>query len=339
MIRQKRLCPVVAKATGVQPDVTGVGTRGGEFIPGELERAVDVADVTAAAVREIVQLGATRRAWLCFCAGVQHAEHVRDEMRRHGTACAMVTGDTPHDERVKIYSAFKEGRLRAVTNVNCWTTGFDYPGVDLIAMLRPTKSVGLYVQSIGRGMRASDGKTDCLVLDFAGNTLRHGPIDRVDGRKRPTHGGEAPVKTCPSCRSIIFTGFRTCPDCGFEFPPAALRIETTAASAPLLSTQGPVSSWVRVTNVSYGRHNKAGKPSSIRATYRCGINVYSEWICLEHEGYARQKAYSWWAKRAPGTPIPSTVDEALERTGVLRQPSEICLQRNGQYVNVVEARF
>ena len=162
MIEQGYLCPVVPKQTTTQLDVSSVGTRGGEFIAGQLEAAVDRDEVTAAAVAEVVQHGAERGSWLIFCSGVAHARHVRDAIREHGISCETVTGDTPGPERDGILAAFKAGRLRCVTNANVLTTGFDAPGTDLIALLRPTKSVGLYVQMVGRGTRLAEGKDDCI---------------------------------------------------------------------------------------------------------------------------------------------------------------------------------
>ena len=159
---------------------------------------MDRDDVTRAAVAEIVRHGEGRGSWLVFCSGVAHARHVRDAIRGHGVSCETVTGDTPGPERDGILAAFKAGRLRCVTNANVLTTGFDAPGTDLIALLRPTKSVGLYVQMVGRGTRLAEGKEDCLVLDFAGNTARHGPIDTVDGGKKETGGAPAKRRSRPA---------------------------------------------------------------------------------------------------------------------------------------------
>ena len=184
MIAQGYLCEVVPKRTETQLDTSGVGSRGGEFIAGQLEAAVDVEAVTKSAVDEIVRHGADRGSWLVFCAGVRHAEHVRDAIQGRGFTCEAILGETASAERDRVIAAFKRGDIRCLTNANVLTTGFNAPGVDLIAMLRPTKSVGLYVQMIGRGTRLANGKDNCLVLDFAGNVERHGPIDRIDGRKR-----------------------------------------------------------------------------------------------------------------------------------------------------------
>ena len=339
MIQEGYLSTVIPKQTTTQLDVSGVGTRGGEFIAGQLEAAVDREDVTRAAVAEIVKHGEGRGSWLIFCAGVAHAKHVRDAIREHGITAETVTGDTPGPERDGILAAFKAGRLRCVTNANVLTTGFDAPGTDLIALLRPTKSVGLYVQMVGRGTRLAPGKDDCLVLDFAGNTARHGPIDTVDGRKKEKGDaeGEAPIKVCPECETINHAAVRACVSCGYEFPPPEVKVTAQAASNALLSTQQQAE-WATVTGVSYRAHTKPGKPVSLRVSYDCGFVQHSEWVCFEHTGFARQKAEAWWRRRSQA-PIPATVAEALANTPSLREPEAIQVRPVGQYTEITAVKF
>jgi DNA repair protein RadD len=342
MIEEGYLTPVVAKATTTQLDTSGVGTRGGEFIASELEAAVDLDHVTSAAVDEIVRAGEARGSWLVFCSGVKHAGHVRDAFLKWGITTAAVTGDTPAPERDRILRDFKAGRLRCVTNMGVLTTGFDAPGVDLIAMLRPTKSIGLYVQMVGRGTRTAPGKDDCLVLDFAGNTMRHGTVDdaqsRVKRKGKADGDGTFPAKTCPKCKTIVPAGKRTC-ECGHEFPPpiGAQQIDHVPSSAPILTTQ-IVSEWRDVFGVSYTLHSKPGKPPSLMATYNCGLVSHREWVCLEHGGFPRQKAAQWWTRRAR-TDVPATVDEALRRAHEIAKPVAISVKPQGQYTEIVGVRF
>jgi DNA repair protein RadD len=339
MIRQGYLCEVVPKRTATRLDVSGVGTRGGEFIAGELERAIDIAAVTEAAVDEIVGLGNERRSWLIFCAGVAHAEHVRDAIRARGISCDSVLGNTPAPERDGIVAAYKRGEIRCLTNANVLTTGFNAPAVDLIAMLRPTKSVGLYVQMVGRGTRLAAGKENCLVLDFAGNTERHGPIDTVDGRRRKTgEDGIAPTKVCPDCETILHASIRVCPTCGHAFPPPEPKLSYSAATSALLSTQ-IAAQWLDVSTVSYARHEKLGGRPSLRVDYVCGLAIHSEWVCLEHTGYPRQKAAAWWQRRAPGIAVPNTVSEALALTRQLAQPQRIRVRPQGRFTEVTSHEF
>lgn len=331
------LSPLVSKHPATRLDVSNVGTRAGDFIARDLAAAVDQDAITRAAVTEIIEHGRDRKSWLAFCSGVEHARHVAEEFGRQGISCRTIFGDTPKDERDAILAAFKRGEIRMLASMGVLTTGFNAPGVDLIALLRPTQSAGLYVQMVGRGTRLAPGKENCLVLDFAGNVRRHGPIDLVRP-KRPGDGGggEAPTKVCPDCDSIIALSATECPDCGYVFPAQEVKIAPTAATLPVLS---PKQQWLPVTSVSYSRHDKAGGRPSLKVTYSCGLAPYSEWVCLEHQGYARQKAAEWWRKRAPGCPVPLSVAEALAQTSRLVRPSDISVRPSGRYLEISGYRF
>jgi DNA repair protein RadD len=339
LIDQGWLAPLISKQTATRLDVTGVATRGGEFVPSQLEAAVDKDPITRAAIDEIVTLGRERRSWLLFCAGVDHASHVAAAVRERGLGCATIFGHTPKAERDRIVAAFTRGEIRALASMGVLTTGFNAPAVDLIAMLRPTRSAGLYVQMAGRGTRLAPGKESCLVLDFAGNVARHGPIDlvRPKDRAKGEADGEAPTKVCPDCQTINAIAARLCVDCGHVFPMRETRIEATATTRPILSTGRPI--WLDVAAVTYHRHDKPGKPPSLRVDYHCGLERHREWVCLEHDGYAGRKALDWWRRRAEGTPPPTTVAEALKRTGELRQPRQIAVRPSGAYLEVVHARL
>lgn len=340
LIRAGFLCRVTTRRTDTQLDTSSVHTRGGEFIPGELAAAVDVDAITRAAVAEMIRHGEDRRAWLVFCSGVEHAHHVAAELRSNGIPAATITGDTPNAERDATIAAFRAGRLRALTNCNVLTTGFNVPHVDLIALLRPTQSTGLYVQMVGRGLRNADGKPNCLVLDFAANIERHGPIDAISVRdKRASDGdGEAPVKACPECGLYLLIAARECPECGFVFPEPEPKIEPKASKAAILSDEVIEPEWTEVLWCDYLPHNKPGKPTSLRVLYQTGISRVSEWVCLEHSGYAQEKAAHWWRVRSGGA-VPTTVQEALERREELREPTHILLTKEGKYDRVAAYRF
>lgn len=342
MIEQGYLCPVSTKFTEARQEIAGVGKRGGEFIAGDLERAVDQHQLNAAIAQEIVEKGHGRGSWLVFATGTSHARHLRDEIAANGIAAACVFGDTPPPERQLLLDRFKAGDLRCVVNVNVLTTGFDAPGVDLIAMCRPTASPGLYVQMVGRGTRLAEGKEGCIVLDFAMNVKRHGPIDMVSmhGDYDPDKGGgQAPVKQCPACNEAVHASVRRCPVCGHEFPPPAATVLAKPVAAPILAKEIE-SDWLPVTDIRYRRHEgRDGKPDSLLVTYQSGMTGYREWVCFEHTGYPREKATQWWGRRMPGQPCPVRIDDVLERADALPAPTGIRVQRNGQYFNVVAVRF
>jgi len=213
------LCRLTSKATGEKLEVDGVKIVGGDYAKNQLLEAVDVPGKNEAVVNEVIRRGSDRKAWLFFCSGVSHAEHICELLIERGISAACVTGDTPKAEREQILQDFKDGKIRAVTNANVLTTGFDHPGIDLICMMRPTLSPGLYVQMAGRGIRTDPGKPNCLVLDFAGNVETHGPITEVVPPRKARKGrGPAPTKICPNCQEIIPMQYKACPVCFYEFP-------------------------------------------------------------------------------------------------------------------------
>ena len=346
LIRDGYLSPLISKATATRFDLTGVARRGGEYVPAALERVVDKDDVTASAVAEMVTLGADRRAWLAFCTGVDHATHVRDAIRTHGITAEVVTGETPTGERDRIIRDFKAGRIRCLTSISVLFTGFNVPQVDLVALMRPTCSAGVFIQSVGRGFRLAPGKVDCLVLDYAGLVKKFGPIDTIEvthGYIKPSDDEkEVRAKECPDCKALLALNTRVCPYCDHAFgdPPEEQgpKHDATADSTrSILSTAPPA--WIAVSNWRFYRHEKAGRTPTLRVEYSCGLAVHRKWVCIEHPpGGAREKAKSWWTRHGGAFPIPTTVDEARSRSRELTMPDEILVKPDGKYFTITNAR-
>lgn len=186
-------------------------------------------------------------------------------------------------ERQDVLARFRVGDLKYLANVNVLTTGFDAPHIDCVALVRPTLSPGLYYQMVGRGFRLHPGKENCLVLDFGGNVLRHGPVDQIKLKERIVGNGQAPAKECPECHSVIAAGYARCPDCGYEFPaPQRTKHDARASEAGILSGEVTTTKYT-VEDVSFSVHIKRGAgpdaPRSMRVDYRVGWHDYkSEWI-------------------------------------------------------------
>lgn len=336
-VKEGYLCEISNEDVETRIDVSNVKISGGEYVEKELQAAVDIDPITQACVREIVAHGKDRGSWLVFCTGIKHAEHVRDAIRAHGITCETINKGTKPGERRRILADFKAGKIQCVTNNNVLTTGFNAPGVDLIAIMRPTKSPGLWVQILGRGMRLATGKENCMVCDFTNNTAQFGVIDKIKvDTKQKEQDGEAPVKTCPSCFSICYAGCRTCPDCGYEFPPNEIDITARASKDALLSSQLTTQTAL-VTSVRYSRHTKEGKADSMRVDYVCGLSIHSEWVCLEHSGYPRENACIWWGERSKmaNKRAPNTISDALDRTGELKLTKKIYYRKSGKYSEIV----
>jgi DNA repair protein RadD len=320
LIRDGYLCPLVTKAGINKIDTAGLHIRGGEFVADELEHLMDEPHLVAAACGETVSYAQDRNAVLIFASGVKHGQHiVRTLADAHGIECGFVTGDTPTKDRDAILGRFRRGELKYLCNVNVLTTGFDAPHIDCVALVRPTLSPGLYYQMVGRGFRLHPAKQNCLVLDFGGNVLRHGPVDDLKIKPASLGGGDAPAKECPECLSVIAAGYARCPDCGYEFPPPERqKHDAKATEAGILSGQVNDVEY-EVHDIAYSVHTKRDAPpdapKTFRVTYRVGLNHWqSEFICVEHQGFARQKAVAWWKKRSPD-PVPDTAERAVEIAG------------------------
>lgn len=337
------LSPLVPATTVTKIDAHNVRTSGDDYVISDLARVTDTEELVQATCDEIVQLAADRKRWLVFAVTIDHATHVRDALRDRGVVAEMVSAKTPKGERAALISEFRAGRIKCLVNVAVLTTGFDVPAVDFIALLRATKSPVLYVQIAGRGMRITDGKTDCLWADFTDTTAIMGPVDAVKGRlPSGQRKGEAPVKLCPECGSQNHAAAPECLDCGYLFPePERIKHGTRASAAAVLSSQKETMfATFPVTDVRYRLHRKEGSPDSLRVEYYDGfVRTASEWVCVSHQGFARRKAEMWWTARSTINAIPSSTEEALEwleySDAVLRKPAAIVITKAEKYPAIV----
>ena len=158
----------------------------------------DQSRVTPVIVQNIVEMAEHRRGVILFTGSVRHAEEILGFLPQDNSA--LVVGDTPGPERDAIIEKFKAQKIKFLVNVSVLTTGFDAPHVDLIAILRPTESVGLYQQIVGRGLRLYEGKEDCLVLDYTG--VPRDIFAPVIRDRRPTEDSVLVSVCCPQCSHV-----------------------------------------------------------------------------------------------------------------------------------------
>jgi len=349
LIKDGFLSPLIGKNAATQADLSEVRIRGGEFLETDSARAMDKEELTRAAIKECLKYASDRSSWLVFCTGIEHANHVCEELTRNNIFSKIVTGETPKFERKKLLEDFKNKKIKALCNCNVLTTGFDAPNTDAIILLRPTQSTGLYCQIVGRGMRPAQGKQNCLVLDFAGNIERHGPITEIIVKSGKGATGDkegiasrGPIKTCPSCRSIMHPAVKECLDCGYIFP-IEPKHDAEATNADPLARSLPQE--FEVLNVSYKKNEKPERIPTLRVDYLClDARIIMEWICFEHpaENFARQKAVRWWRERAQrerAFSTPKTIDEALARISELKPIKSLRAKKDGKYWRILSAEF
>lgn len=331
LVADNYLAPLRSKLTDLSLDVSNVKKRGGEYIEKDLQAAVDTFDLNEEVVNEVIDLAGDRKAWLFFCAGVAHAYNVRDALRRRGIHAETVTGDTPKSERREILEAFKRGDIKAITNANVLTTGFDYPDLDLIAMLRPTMSPGLYVQMAGRGMRLKSQTDHCLVLDFAGVVSAHGPITYITPPESKESNGagpnEAPVKVCDNCHELVHPSTRQCPSCGAMFPePEEKKLVLRNDDIMGFSNNS-----MKITAWRWSCHeSQSSGKMMIKVTYygQLSDRPVTEYIPLLHDGYAGKKSMALIAT------ISKSIKVEIPNTGNLL---DLCSAFNsGQHPSLIE---
>lgn len=217
-------------------DTTGIKRRVGDFERGALASAADKPTITGSAVEHYQRLCPTARA-IVFCVGREHADHVAAQFQQQGIPARCVDGNTPEEERDEAIASFKEGRVKVLTNCEIFTEGFDVPAVEAAILLRPTQSLGLFLQMCGRALRPAVGKTHALILDHAGNVERHGLPDETrawDIRGRASRGGgqvDDPgltIRICPVCYAALRAPTSACGACGASVPEKPRKVSLTA---------------------------------------------------------------------------------------------------------------
>jgi len=264
------------------PDLTGIHTRAGDYVKGELEQLMGKAKVTGDAVQHYASICPHKKA-VVFCVSVKHAEDVALAFNSAGFRASSIDGGMDMEKRDRILSDFESGKLEVLTSCDLISEGFDLPAVEVAVMLRPTKSLGLYLQQAGRAIRISPGKTGTIILDHANNTRVHGFIDdernweltddvarkkKGDGEKVET------VRTCPQC----FAAHRpspVCPKCGHQYKVNGRKLEVVDGKLEILERDGQSSGSVKKVDWQrqYYMLLQQGRKRGMRAPEQWAFNV------------------------------------------------------------------
>jgi DNA repair protein RadD len=337
-VEEGYLAKLITKATHMKMNVDDIKIRAKDFAVDQLSRKFDRESITEEAVQEIIEYGHNYKKWLLFAIDISHAEHITKMLNKYKVTAAVVHSRMDAD-RDKVVKDFRNGNYRAVVNVDILTTGLNIQDIDLIAILRPTQSPVIHVQTIGRGLRPYPGKKHCLVLDFAGNTARLGPINDVV-IKQKTKGpgtGQQIVKECPKCMALHPPATKVCDVCGHQFV-FKVNIAKTAGVEEVVRTN--IAQWHRIEQVTYTLHQKVDKTPSMKVTYRVGLQTFNEWVCFAHKGYPKYKADNWVRQRAPkGMPFPTNLTKLLEYAPWLNQPSEVLVNFSDKFPQIKDCRF
>ena len=216
----------------------------GDFEIKGLKNACDRPELIARVIEEWCRLTPNKRT-IAFCVDIDHARHVATAFNNAGITADVVTGSTSRKERQRLYTALGTGDLTVLTSCNVISIGFDEPSVEVGLLLRPTQSVALHQQQIGRVMRISPntGKTHGIILDQAGNLNRLGFPEDIDRYELPvsetehqpkTIPGKSKLKACPDCGAWVHLGAVDCPECDHSW-----------AREPTISAQDLIELWPR----------------------------------------------------------------------------------------------
>lgn len=211
------------------PDLKGVHTIAGDFNRKELSAAMRESSVTGDVIQHYRKHADGKRMVL-FAWSVEASIELARRFNANGIASEHVDGKTDDRTRDDAMQRFREGTTRVLCNVDLFGEGIDVPSIEAVALLRPTQSLGLYMQQVGRALRPAPGKEYAVILDHAGNCRRHGLPDddrdwSLEGRKRKPSDREAPIRQCPACYAVTGAAATACKACGYVFQAAPREIE------------------------------------------------------------------------------------------------------------------
>ena len=223
LIQNGFLVPAMYYGYDNEIELKNVRTRAGEFAVEDLDVVCNTPAIILRIVEEYQRL-AKGRTTICFAINVDHARNIADAFRTYGIAADHIEASTHPMARSDKYQALANGDLMVLSSVGVLTEGFDVRSIESIILARPTKSMALNYQMVGRGLRTcpETDKQDCIILDFANNTERHGMVQMLDHIEMDTPldtEQKQMTKTCPACNAILTIDVMKCSNCGYDFSP------------------------------------------------------------------------------------------------------------------------
>lgn len=204
-------------------DLTGLHSRGGDFVKEEVDSRMDKPSITGNAVAEYRKIAAGKQA-VAFCCSIKHSQNVAQAFNDAGFRAVHIGADTDKIERKKMIADYRAGHIKVLTSVDIFNEGFNLPAVEYAALLRPTQSLSIYIQQIGRVLRTSPGKEFAYISDHANNIERHGLPDQPRSwtleskEKKGGSGSEKsiPIRQCPQCYYVSKPS-ASCVNCGHVY--------------------------------------------------------------------------------------------------------------------------
>jgi DNA repair protein RadD len=304
----------------IEKDLAGIGTNfAGDYETGALSEEMSREIHVRTAVDVYGKHGEGRRNVLVFAVDIAHAEKLAEAFVAAGHAAESVHSRMPLVRRAEILADFEAGRIQFLVNVGILTEGWDCPKVDLIMMCRPTKSAGLFVQMFGRGTRIYEGKKDLLVLDLAGNLLRHGDPSEPEvpiGRDKGAADRDPPLKACPRCFAVVPMAAKLCEACGHMF--ARDEGRDVAGEAPEMADYDKAKArqkklyGLELTEY-YSRANNRMLRLALYTDLKTNVCYYLDFSETAHRYVINKSRHAWRFFAGFGSEPPRSIEEALER--------------------------
>lgn len=216
LVPEKIYCPHII-------DVSAVKMKAGDFDKKQLQSVVTQSTVVGNVIQDWIDFGQNRPT-LCFAVSVEHSLQLKQAFNDAGISAVHVDANSSDKEREDARKGLISGKIKVVTNVDIFSTGWDCVQLGCILLARPTWSLTWYLQAVGRGLRPHDGKTDCIILDNAGNVFRHGTPYRIRevSLEKPTkkkgNKMDTSINTCEECFYVFESEHSECPACGWQKP-------------------------------------------------------------------------------------------------------------------------
>ena len=378
------MSPLISKPTENELVIDELKVVGGDYVQTAAAGEISRQKMVDRAIEETLDVARDRKVFLTFASGVENTEELAAKFTKAGLRSTCVHSKMKNEYRDLRIQGYKEGHYQNLVVNNIGTVGFDHPPIDCIIDLRPTTSVVFHIQKYGRGTRPffhptwswdqlklrenrlaaiqQTGKLNCLVLDFATNAKRLGPINDPQipkppkartcpecgakcGSKKtcPECGADCtrdtPFKLCPKCGAYNHVSAKTCEDvaCGYKFP-VRVKITGSAGSDILIRKNSPEIKTLDVTRSFAAIHKKAGQPDFLVVNYFCGSNHFRAYLNFGGKGIPRMKAVRWW-RQHHNSDAPDCSHKALALFSECREAKRLQVDTGKKWPDIMGYLF
>lgn len=334
LVDEGYLSDLLSIRTDTEMDLSAVKMIAGEYSEKSLDENLNRDEVTKDIVDETIRRTQDRNKGLAFCVSKSHAENMAMRFTERGYPAAYVHSGLSNEQCEEILAHFAEGRYKVVTNMGKLTTGYDRPDIDFIVNGRPTNSTPLHVQILGRGARVHPSKENTLILDFANNISRLGPInDPVLPTKKGEAKGDAPIRICDVCGTINHASAKVCKQCGNVFPPAPLKFSGILSGAEAIKRKDiPVIEDSNVSNLTINKYISSKGNTTVKMSFFTDHGIIDEYLMFDSSQRASygesMRKVEKFKHKIPLTRFESTEDALVFLQENLIQPSMVRVWTN-----------